>query len=87
MKQHKITWSLIAANVIIFLLVFSFPEPTKDWVFQTFSFSGETMLQLWRWFTSLFLHAGASHLFFNMLGLFFFGKILEEKRFLLFGQA
>ncbi|UCC91259.1 MAG: rhomboid family intramembrane serine protease, partial [Candidatus Aenigmatarchaeota archaeon] len=30
-------------------------------------------------FTSLFLHASASHLFFNMLGLYFFGKVLEEE--------
>ena len=78
-RIHKMTWYLISANVIIFLLVFSFPEPTREWVFATFSFSSATMFQLWRWFTSLFLHASASHLFFNMLGLFFFGKILEEE--------
>ncbi len=75
---HTITWTLIFANVIIFILVFSMPEPMRDWVFQSFSFSGPASLEVWRWFTSLFLHASASHLFFNMLGLYFFGKILEE---------
>ena len=76
---HKLTWYLIIANVAIFLLVFSLPESSNEWVFETFSFSYETSYQVWRWVTSLFLHASASHLFFNMLGLFFFGKILEDE--------
>ncbi len=79
MEKHKLTWSLILINVATFLLVFSFPEPVRDWVFQTFSFSGGTSTEIWRWFTAMFLHANASHLFFNMLGLYFFGKILEEE--------
>ena len=79
MEEHKITWSLIIANVVVFLLVFSFPEETMEWIFQTFSFSQGTMFEPWRWITSIFLHASASHLFFNMIGLFFFGKILEKE--------
>jgi len=34
-------------------------------------------LQLWRFITFQFLHASPSHLLWNMLGLFFFGPILE----------
>jgi membrane associated rhomboid family serine protease len=79
MEEHKITWSLIIANVAVFLLVFSFPESLREWIFLTFSFSQGTAFEVWRWFTSIFLHASASHLFFNMLGLFFFGKILEKE--------
>jgi len=78
-QTHSFTWLLIALNVIIFLLVFSMPEPARDWVFQTLSFSSGGVLEVWRWLSSLFLHASASHLFFNMLGLYFFGKILEEE--------
>ena len=73
------TWLLIFINVIIFVLVFSMPQAMMDWVFQAFSFSGPTSLEVWRWFTSLFLHVSASHLFFNMIGLYFFGKIFEEE--------
>ncbi len=74
----KITWSLIILNVAVFLLVFSLPTELFDLVFEILSFSWDGKFDVWRWFTSLFLHASASHLFFNMLGLYFFGKILEE---------
>jgi membrane associated rhomboid family serine protease len=76
-EEHPLTWSLIIANVVIFILVFSLPN--IEAAFQAFSFSWDTKLEAWRWFTSLFLHASASHLFFNMIGLFFFGKVLEKE--------
>jgi membrane associated rhomboid family serine protease len=34
-------------------------------------------LQIWRFITCQFLHASPSHIFFNMLGLYFFGPIVE----------
>ncbi len=78
-REHPLTWGLIAANVISFLLVFSMPEGMRDSFILEWGFSGANAANPLVWFTSLFLHAGASHLFFNMLGLFFFGKILEEE--------
>lgn len=75
----KLTWSIIIVNVIIFILAFSLPAGQQDWLFNALALSGGTSLQAWRWFTSLFMHASASHLFFNMLGIYFFGKILEEE--------
>jgi len=78
-KNNKFTWYLIIANIAVFLLVFSMPEALRDSVFGTFSFSFSNIAEVWRWFTSLFLHVSASHLFFNMLGLYFFGKILENE--------
>lgn len=45
-------------------------------------------LQIWRFVTYQFLHANIQHLFFNMLGLYFFGPIIESylgpKRYLAF---
>jgi len=45
-------------------------------------------LQVWRVFTYQFLHAGFMHILFNMIGLFFFGRMLEQwwgsRRFLAF---
>ena len=76
-EEHPLTWGLILVNVAIFIVVFSFPN--IELVFESLSFSWETSGEVWRWFTSLFLHASASHLFFNMLGLFFFGKVLEKE--------
>lgn len=45
-------------------------------------------LQLWRLITFQFLHANLQHLLFNMLGIYFFGQMMEtylgRQRFLLF---
>lgn len=45
-------------------------------------------LQVWRWITFQFLHAGIGHLLGNMLGLYFFGPVIEDylgrRRFLAF---
>jgi membrane associated rhomboid family serine protease len=44
--------------------------------------------RFWQPFTSMFLHADITHLLFNMLGVYFFGRMLEQvwgtKRFLFF---
>jgi membrane associated rhomboid family serine protease len=76
-EEHPLTWGLIIINVLVFIVVFS--RPDMEAIFGTLSFSWATKAELWRWFTSLFLHVSASHLFFNMLGLFFFGKVLEKE--------
>ncbi len=70
------TLVLLGVNVLVFALT---------------SLRGETGIYLvlipgavleagWVWqpFTYMFVHAGASHLFFNMLGLFFFGTAVER---------
>lgn len=75
----RITWTLVGLNILVFLLVFSMPQTGQEAAFQAFSFSQETVMEIWRWITSLFLHASASHIFFNMLGLYFFGRILEDE--------
>jgi membrane associated rhomboid family serine protease len=73
----ELTKILILVNVIVFLLVFSLPQELMIWAFNTFGFT--LNVEIWRFFTSLFLHASAAHLFSNMLGLYFFGKVAEEE--------
>jgi membrane associated rhomboid family serine protease len=75
--KFKLTWLLIFINVLVFLLVFSAPQEVRDGAFERYALSQGSATQLWRWVTSMFLHASASHLFFNMLGLYFFGRIVE----------
>lgn len=75
----RLTNILILLNVIVFLLVFSMPEVLLNSAFDSYSFSGARALEIWRWITALFLHASASHLFFNMLGLYIFGSVLERE--------
>jgi membrane associated rhomboid family serine protease len=44
--------------------------------FSRFTALGE--LQLWRFISFQFLHAGIEHIFFNMLALYFFGPLVES---------
>jgi membrane associated rhomboid family serine protease len=46
----------------------------------TFGFSFENLLagKWWTLITSIFVHAGPDHLILNLIGLFFFGRVLEE---------
>jgi len=78
-KPLRIVWWLIGINVFISLLVFSMPSALQEAVFNNLSFSMSGAGELWRWLSSLFLHVSASHLFFNMIGLYFFGKVLEKE--------
>jgi len=75
----RLTWVLLILNVVVFELVFSMPQNMMEGAFGLLSFSSPQLFEVWRIITSLFMHASASHLFFNMLGLYFFGKIMEEK--------
>lgn len=79
LTEKKLTLLLIFLNVLIFLLVFSAPEAIRPGIFERYSLSQATAFQLWRWLTSMFMHASASHLFFNMLGLYFFGRLVENE--------
>ena len=56
-----------------------------SWVFDVFAMRGETLIKPWLWFqwvTYGFLHSPTNpwHLFGNMLGLFFFGRWVEQAR-------
>lgn len=73
-----VTRALIIVNVAVFLAVFGMPESMMKQAFDALSFSGATLLEPWRLLTSMFMHASASHLFLNMLALFFFGGVAER---------
>ena len=67
---------LLILNVAVYLLEAVFHLPVSDWFalkanwYRTFEFG-----QL---FTYMFVHSGATHLFANMLGLFFIGPTVER---------
>lgn len=66
---------IIAANVVMFLITMAAPQVTTFcmlvplWVFA----------RPWTLITYMFIHSGIWHLFFNMLGLYFFGPRLETE--------
>ncbi len=70
---------MIIVNVLVFEIIFSMPEAMMDSAFEALYFSSAHMFEVWRWITSMFLHASPSHLFFNMVALYFFGRVLEEE--------
>lgn len=87
--RNRITYAvqrLILANVLVFAvqLLVSIPLGSAGvlggvagrWL----SFQGDWVLRgaVWQPFTYMFLHADLSHLFWNMLGLYFFGPDVER---------
>ena len=69
------TWTFIfiAACTIIFFAELASP------LFDSFAFVPTLAFkEPWRFVTSIFLHAGFDHLFFNMFALFMFGVYLES---------
>jgi membrane associated rhomboid family serine protease len=64
---------LIIANAAVFLLTSASPAITEKLMFVPVL----VLSRPWTLVTYMFLHAGFGHIFFNMLGLFFFGPRLE----------
>ncbi|MBZ5677882.1 MAG: rhomboid family intramembrane serine protease [Acidobacteriia bacterium] len=83
---------LIIANSAIFLLMWVFERTTAVQLFSRYfslyPVDVVTRFYVWQLGTYLFLHGGFLHILFNMLGLWFFGKDLEDiwgtRRFLQF---
>jgi membrane associated rhomboid family serine protease len=66
---------LILANAAVFLLTMSAPQAMDPFVL----IPAEGWLRPWTFVTYMFLHANMSHIFFNMLSLWFFGPRLEDR--------
>ncbi len=64
---------MVAICVFVFILQIMFPFIEENFVL----YSSRVMEEPWMLITSMFLHGGFSHLFFNMFALGLFGFILE----------
>jgi membrane associated rhomboid family serine protease len=76
MRMWSVTTWLIVINIAVYLLNPLTGDLLKQWGY----FSAATViygLQLWRFITFQFLHAGFQHILFNMIALYFFGPIVE----------
>tara|TARA_Y100000034_G_scaffold121265_1_gene165240 strand:- start:8736 stop:9464 length:729 start_codon:yes stop_codon:yes gene_type:complete len=83
LRKHSVTTWLIIINVIVFIVAFSLigllgenGERVFTWVaLQPIAFfSG----QVWQLLTSMFMHGNLTHLFVNMISLFFIGNFVEK---------
>jgi membrane associated rhomboid family serine protease len=72
----SITLILIILTSGISIYAWSHPDLLDKWIFHPFSIYKKN--QWYRFITSGFLHADWTHLFFNMLSLYFFGEALER---------
>jgi membrane associated rhomboid family serine protease len=77
------TKALLAANVVIFAVLWILPEARADEVVLRFGFTPGLLFSGWRAIvtpvTYQFLHAGWTHLGVNMLGLVAFGAGIEQR--------
>jgi membrane associated rhomboid family serine protease len=76
----SIVSTLIAVNVAIFAAGMLFP-PLGESLYEFGAMQAAAVLQgqVWRLLTAQYLHADLMHVFFNMLGLYFFGRVLESR--------
>lgn len=88
--SFRINTILIALNVIFFIIFAMLISVNEKFIAINPSsiFAGQ---YLWTFLTSMFMHAGFAHLFFNMFSLFFIGTVVERiigrKRYLWFYLA
>jgi rhomboid protease GluP len=70
-----VTYSLIAANAVVYLLLLAGGDTLYATLAQTGSafFSGE----YWQVFTAMFVHFDLLHIAFNMYALYYFGRLNE----------
>ena len=75
-KEARITIFLISINV---LLYFFFSLAFEDLFYQLVQINNKIIveLEIWRLFTSMFLHGDLMHLFSNMIALLLFGTYVE----------
>jgi len=74
----KLTVTLVIINVVIFFLSLI---PGLDYSVTEFGFKPSSFLEgkIHTIVTSMFVHAGLEHIFFNMIALFLLGSSLEKK--------
>ncbi|HEV2694762.1 MAG TPA: rhomboid family intramembrane serine protease, partial [Verrucomicrobiae bacterium] len=81
-------WSCTMSLIVVNLVVFAFMEINKAYnvagflkIFQYFALSNEGLSHghVWQYVTFQFLHLNQSHFVGNMIGLFFLGRMVEER--------
>jgi len=84
-KKYKITYSLIAINILAYILTSVVSQSLIDMDMEVLVNMGAlfgpiTVLggEWWRLFTAMFLHGGMTHLLMNMFSLYLIGRGVEE---------
>jgi membrane associated rhomboid family serine protease len=67
--------NLLLANIVVFFFTMAYPAV----VFDLALLPAAVLVRPWTAITYMFIHANFSHLFFNMIGLYFFGSRVEAR--------
>ncbi len=81
MMPPGLRW-VLTVNVVVFLGMLIGGSGFSGWLTQVFGFYSDpvtTFSQPWRLVTYMFLHGGFLHIAFNMLWLWFLGRMVEEQ--------
>lgn len=81
LSQPRVTYVLLAINVLVWLAMTAAGGSTNTDVLLRFGAKANSLIadgQVWRLLTSMFLHIGLMHLFFNSYALFVFGIEVER---------
>lgn len=79
-----ITYILIAITVLISMYAFNQPELMRRFILNPYVV--KTRNEYYRFITSGFLHKDHMHLIFNMITFYFFGRIIEQVFYAIFGD-
>ncbi|GAA6136594.1 rhomboid family intramembrane serine protease [Arenicella sp. 4NH20-0111] len=86
---QSMTNRIILVTVVVYVLVEALFAGAPN-VFEMYSWQ-TSYFEYWQLLSHVFLHGGFTHLLFNMMGLWFFGQVLErvwgKQRFLIFYLA
>jgi len=72
---------IITINVVVFIIMAAGGRPVSSWFTASFGFFSDpwiTITQPWRLVTYMFLHASFFHILFNMLWVWFLGRVVED---------
>ena len=78
-KKVMVTYSLIIANFIIFVITLIYPFVIYEIGFRPIYLTVEYFPQLYTLFTSMFLHGGFAHILGNMIVFLFMGIAFEQR--------
>jgi membrane associated rhomboid family serine protease len=78
------TWDVVTRIIVANIVIHFLSRPNSEFGLRVLDFGlmqAASVLhgEIWRLFTATYLHANFTHIFFNMLMLYFFGPVLEKR--------
>ncbi|MGM5488910.1 MAG: rhomboid family intramembrane serine protease, partial [Nanobdellota archaeon] len=79
MRKPSAVITILSANIVFFILQILFEAANLPFTELLWLESSRVLMNPWILVTSMFLHAGITHIFFNMFVLLMFGPLIEQR--------